>query len=119
VVGRKEVNPLVLEKAAPQAADALGGTQEGLGGHPANRKDCPGLQQGKLTLQKGSTGGNFILFRVPVIRGSAFNHIGDKAIGISIQIDGRQHLIEEVSRPADKGPAGAVFIWETPSPGTA
>ena len=61
-------------------------------------------------MQKGGTGGNFILFRVPVVRGPALYQVGNETIGISVQIDGPQHLVQQLSRPAHKGPARAVLI---------
>src|SRR5689334_17858634 len=81
---------------AAQPAQGQVGAQQVLGRNPSNRQHEPGLQERDLAHQVRQAGGHLLRLRVPVVRRTALEHVGDVDVGPPIEAYGAQHRIQQV-----------------------
>jgi len=112
--GNGSVPGLKVGKFAPQFSNGGRGVEQCLGGDSSRAEDKAGLEELYLPPEEGGAGGGFIRLGVAVPRRAAFYHIGNIAVAFPRQPDRGKHLVEELSRPAHKRPAGSVFIGARP-----
>ena len=95
---------------ATQAHDAICAIEQGLGWHAARGNNHFRSDQFHHPIHKRTTYGELLGFRIAVGRGAPVIHIGNEGIFRAVTVNGRQHLVEQLSGLAHKGQALAVLF---------
>src|SRR5215468_3726358 len=81
----------------PEPAEGCIGGEQVLGRYAADREHNLGLQQSNLSDEVRQAGFDLFGLRVAVIRWAAHQHVGDVDVGATIESDGAQHGIEQLT----------------------
>ena len=79
------------------------------GGDASQADDDLRFEQGHLVAQIADTGLLLNVQGVPVLGRAALDHVADEHL-LPLQVDHGQHIVQQLARPAHKGPAGAVLL---------
>ena len=72
-------------------------------GNPAEGDDDPRSDQARLLAQIADTAVLLVLLGIAVMGRTAFDDVGDIDVLSAVEVNGKQHLVEELSGSADKG----------------
>lgn len=101
VVRNDERHAVQVVLATSHAANRLIALQQVLRSNLADGKYYPRLDQFDLALKIRSAGLSLTRLRVPIVRRTAFQHVGDED-GIAIQPDRSQHFVQHLSGSTDE-----------------
>lgn len=111
---RHHEHALLLEPCSVLAGDTQIGLDEPHPGDPAESHDDARPDQARLLPEVGKATLLLALFGVAVVRRAALDDIGDVNILMPVEVDGVQHLVEELSCSADKGFALQILLFARP-----
>ncbi len=109
MVGRHEGDALIGMPAAAQATDGALLAQQTLYGDASQGNNDARIDGGKLALEIGLAGGDFLGTRIAVLRRTAFFHIADINL-VAAQPHGEEDAIEKPSGLADEGLSPFVLL---------
>ena len=109
VVGRHEQCALLVEKFTVVAGNREARVEHPLRGHAAQTDNDFGTDQLKLLAQPRHARGGFFRQRVAVLRRTALDAVGD-VDARAVEPDHREHIVEELARPADERLALLVLV---------
>ena len=81
------------------------------GGDPPQTDDDLWTDEGHLVAKVVNTGVLLRIQRVPVLRRTAFDDVGDVHVFLPAQIDELQHLVQQLAAPPHKGLTLEVLIF--------
>ena len=109
MVGGNHPDSIQIKAPSAQRTDLLSCLEKGLSGKGSQGTDDSGLNGLDLSLQKRKTGGDLIRFGITVLRGSAFDDIGNVDF-FTLEIDRLDDLGQQLPGLSNKGSALDVFI---------
>ena len=99
-----------LHPGAVLAGDAEIGIDKPLGGDAAEADDDLRLHQCHLIAQILDAGVLLRFQGIPVPGRTAFDNVGNVAVGVSIQVDDGQHIVQQFARRANEGNTRQILL---------
>ena len=112
--GAHHKDALLLKKLPVLAGDLKIGGDEAAGRHPPEADEDFRAQEGHLPFQPADAGLLLLRRGIPVLGRAAFDHVGDVDVLFPREANGRQHLVEKLARPPDKGLPLLVLVGARP-----
>ncbi len=110
MIGDDEGHALITVQAAAQRSDAGVGVEQRLAGEAPHGEDQLGPDQFDLAREKRRALRHFRVLGIAVSRRPALEHIGDVDVLPALQVDAREHAVEQFPRLTNKGLAARVFF---------
>ena len=107
---RHHPDPLAFDEGPVLAGDPQIWLDQLHARDPAKGDDDPRADQARLLPEISDTAVLLILLRVAVLRRAAFDDVGDVDVFVTVEIDGIEHFVQQLSRSADKGLAFEVLL---------
>jgi hypothetical protein len=109
VIGGNNLDPAQVKDLSTKARNLAIRFKKGLGGKGPKGTDDVRPDDMDLLQEKGLTTLNFIGFRVPILRRSTFNNVGDIDL-LSLEMDGLNDFGQELSCLSNKKPSLNVLV---------
>ena len=108
-----KLHPVPRDPLAMLLGDSVMGVYQTHSRDAAEADQKAGADEGDLLLQPWKTGILLIRQRIPVFRRTAFDDIGDLDV-FSAEIEHGQHVVEQISGPADERDSLQVLLFAGP-----